>query len=193
MLGGKTMYRKILCICVFVLFALCACDSNDKSAVPDSDPTTSNNPELISTPISTLDSSSSNDFINIFSNEMTKFTCPSLEYYGLTEEKLGSGFYLVFYSDGTFRIGYSETGGDYYYGRFEEIEENLFYYYGEVLDYTKLTSCEGEGCFIMPEITDKTIDGYTRLDGNTMYFIPHEISKDDLRTYSDDKGCIYNK
>lgn len=49
----------------------------------------------------------------------------------------------------------------------------------------------GEGCFIMPDLSDETIDGYLKLDNDLMYYISYQISIDDLRIYSSDTGCKF--
>lgn len=187
--------KKILMLSL-LLITLISCSSknieneNAKTSSPDSMPTQSPTPTLIPSTVP----SKTDQTIDFINNEKTTFWCPNNEYYGVANETIGFGLGLILMNDGTFIVTYDSAGGDYYYGKYEMIEKNIFAYYGEILDYTNLERCPtGEGCFYMPEITDTTIDGYLKLDGTTMYFIPYQISHDELINYSDDKGCQLSK
>lgn len=131
--------------------------------------------------------------IDILSRPRTEFSCPNGEYYGVADKSLGVGLTLRFRTNGTFIISYEGTGGYYYYGKVLKCEENIYSFYGEVLDYTTLEHCEGEGCVTMPELLDETIDGYLKLDKDIMYYIPYQIDYNDLYTYTSDKGCKFNE
>lgn len=183
------MNKKMFFLSLGSLIFLFSCTVN-KNAGPLSVSQTPSASQSEATPFPDADAENS---VDLYANKITSFSCPDFEYYGLLDENIGSGLTLMFYKDGTFRISFSETGGDYYYGKFEEIGKNLYQYYGEILDYSKLEACEGEGCYIPPELTDKTIDGYTRLAGDIIFFIPHAISMSELSVYTDDQGCVVQR
>ncbi|SJZ61483.1 hypothetical protein [Anaerorhabdus furcosa] len=157
-----------------------------ETAVPSTLPAPTTTPSPKPTPSAT--SIIPPDLIN---NEKSVFWCPTGEYYGVADETVGVGLGLILTNDGFFTVTYDSAGGDYYYGRYEQIEANLFSYYGEVLTNHELERCQGEGCFIMPDLNDTTIDGYLRLVENKMYFIPHQINYEELVNYEDDKPCIF--
>lgn len=175
-------------------FLLLTASCSSKTAVNKHTPESTSTPKATITPQPTdtaLPTTSPVDTIEITTNEKTKFVCSTDEFSNF-EVPEGWGMILDFENNGTFRIAPNSSGGYYYYGRFQEIEANLYSFYGEVLDYSTLERCfEGEECFVMPSLTDESIDGYLKLENNLMYYIPYHITIEDLRSYSSDTGCKY--
>lgn len=87
----------------------------------------------------------------------------------------GSEQYIYIYLDNDdIEIGVSETGGGILYGKYYRVENNIYAYYGDIPDYSKVPF----ELYHKPEQFDETILGYFRIDNDILY--PMDTQKNEL-------------
>ena len=162
--------KKIALILFVILVGCSSKTNNEKDNIPNDISSTSH-------PVQTIEMDNNESLDELVSKE---FSCSLESQFNFLPNKFDSSFfgseqYIYIYLDNDdIEMGISETGGGFLYGKYYKVENNIYAYYGDVPDYSKVPF----ELYHKPEQFDETILGYFRIENDVLY--PMDTEKNEL-------------